>query len=206
MSTIVHANKREAGHRSVISNLRKNGFVPAVVYGYQTDSTSIAVNARDFEKTLREDGKNAVITLDIEGNQIKAVINDAQRDTLKGQLIHLDFLAVNMSESLEVSVPIVTTGESVGVKENGVLQQPNREVTIKVKPSDIPENIEVDITNLAIGDTLTIGDIREKVNYTIVGEDDVTLVTISAPVELKVDENEEGTSADIGTEDNEEQE
>ena len=70
---------------------------------------------------------------------------------------------------------------SVGVSEGGMIQQPNREVTITVKPSEIPENIEVDVSGLAIGDTLTVADIRDKTNYTIINEDDFALVLVSAP-------------------------
>lgn len=181
MHTIVHAKNRQAGHRSVISGLRKSGFVPAVVYGFETDSTPIAINARDFEKTLREDGKNAVITLDIEGKKINVVLNDAQKDTLKGRLVHLDFLAVNMDKSLEIDIPIIVKGESIGVKNGGVLQQPSREVQLSVIPSEIPENIEVDVSTLDIGDRLAVSDIRHKIPYNIISDDDLILVAISAP-------------------------
>ena len=75
-------------------------------------------------------------------------MNDYQMNVLKGEMIHVDFLAINMKEELEVSVQVHLVGTSVGVSEGGMIQQPNREVTIKVKPSDIPENIEVDVSGL----------------------------------------------------------
>ncbi|WP_397536742.1 50S ribosomal protein L25/general stress protein Ctc [Rummeliibacillus pycnus] len=182
MITVVHAKKREVGKRSVMSAIRKNGFVPAVVYGYQTESTPIAINAREFEKMLRKDGKNAIVTLDIEGKEIKAVIKDIQRDSLKDKLVHLDFFEVNMSALITVKVPVIVKGQAIGVIAGGILQQPNRMLKLSTKPSDIPENIEVDVSNLAIGDTLTIGDIRDQVNYKIASSDSITLVTISVPV------------------------
>ena len=106
-------------------------------------------------------------------------------------VLDADFLAINMKEELEVNVLVNIIGDSVGVSEGGTLQQPNREVTITVKPSDIPDSIDVDVTNMAIGDTITIADIRDKTNYTILNEDDYTLVTVSAP---RVEEEETETT------------
>ncbi|MGE7624295.1 50S ribosomal protein L25/general stress protein Ctc [Viridibacillus sp. NPDC096237] len=192
MSIVVHAKKREVGNHSTLTKLRQRGFVPAVVYGYKTEATPIAISARDYEKALRLDGENSIVTLEIDGKKLNAVLNEAQKCALKGTLVHLDFLAVNMSDALEVSVPVNLTGDSVGAKEGGILQQPNREVTVKVKPSDIPESIEIDISTLEIGDTLAVGDIRSISTFEILDTDDFLLVTVSAP---KVDE--EATSAAI---------
>ncbi len=206
MSTSIKAKAREAHKRSVKTELRKTGYVPAIVYGFKTESTPIAVNEKELEKTIRTEGRNAILSLDVDGKKVNAVLKEVQKEPLKGKLIHLDFLAVSMRQELEVEVPVVATGTSVGVKEGGVLQQPNRELKLTVKPSDIPENIEVDITELAIGDTLTVGDIRDKVDFTIVDEDDVVLVTVSAPIseaELEADLETTEPVADNGTVDEE---
>ncbi|MGE7934296.1 50S ribosomal protein L25/general stress protein Ctc [Viridibacillus arvi] len=199
MSTVVHAKKRKVENHSALTELRQRGFVPAVVYGYKTEATPITINAREYEKALRLDGKNSIVTLEIDGKTLNAVLNEAQKCALKGTLVHLDFLAVNMSDALEVSVPVNLIGDSVGVKEGGILQQPNREVTVKVKPSDIPESIEVDISTLEIGDTLVVGDIRSTSTFEILDTDDFLLVTVSVPtVEVKSTEvDEKATSEEI---------
>lgn len=191
MATIIKAQKRSQKENS---KLRNSGYIPAVVYGFKVDSQSIAVDEKDLTKTLREVGRNGVMKLDVEGSSVNVVLNDYQMNILKGQMIHADFLAINMKEELEVSVTVNTTGTSIGVSEGGLLQQPNREVTVLVKPSDIPDSIEVDVTETAIGDTITVGDVREKVNYTIVEDDDFTLVTVSAPrVETETETEAEDT-------------
>lgn len=181
MTTTVKTRTRDKAQQSNLTKLRGEGFVPAVVYGYKTETSSIAVSEKDLLKTLREVGRNGVMKLDLEGKKVNVVLSDYQMDVLKGKFVHADFLAINMSDELEVSVTVVTTGDSVGVSEGGVLNQSNREVMIKVKPSAIPESIEVDVTELAVGDTLTVGDIREKTEFHILNEDDFALASVSAP-------------------------
>lgn len=208
MSTAVTAKSREAHKRSTKTELRKSGYVPAVVYGFKTESTPIAVNAKELEKTIRTEGRNAILTLDVEGKNVNAVLKEVQKDPVKGSLIHLDFLAVSMRQELEVEVPVVVTGTSVGVKEGGVLQQPIREIKVSAKPNDIPENIEVDVTALGIGDTLSVGEIRGKGAYTILNEDEDVLVTVSPPISeaaLEADLEAPEPVADNGTVDEDEE-
>ena len=181
MSTTIQSELRVKGQHSTITELRTAGFVPAVVYGYKTEATSISVSERDLLKTLRVTGRNGVMKLQLEGNEVNVVLNDYQSDPLKGTVLHADFLAINMTEELEVSVQINLVGESKGEKDGGVIQQPNWELDIKVKPADIPETYDIDISDLEIGDTLTVADIREKSKYEILSEDDYALVSISAP-------------------------
>lgn len=118
-----------------------------------------------------------------------------QRDRLNGKVLHIDFLSVNMEEEVEVEVPIHAVGESVGVKEGGVLTQILDTLKIKVKPAEIPEKIDIDISNLGIGDTLFVSDIRERVNYQIIEGDDVTVFTVTSPA----------TARDAGQGDNDNQ-
>ena len=181
MSTTIQSEMRESAKHSTLTKLRNEGSVPAVVYGYKTESTPISVSERDLLKTLRVTGRNGVIKLKVDGKDVNVVLHDYQADALKGDIRHADFLAINMTEELEVDVAVHLVGESPGEKEGGVLQQPNREVTIKVKPSEIPDSFEVDISKLAIGDTITVADIRDKSKFEILNEDDHGLVLVSAP-------------------------
>lgn len=181
MSTAIQSKSREVKTRSALSALRNEGFIPSVVYGYKTESTPIAVSERDLLFTLRETGRNGVIKLNVDGKELNVVLNDYQADALKGDIRHADFLAINMTEELEVEVTVNLVGQSVGEKEGGTVQQPNFEVLIKVKPSDIPDAFDVDISKLEIGDSITVGDIRDKSKFEILNDDHHSLVLISAP-------------------------
>ncbi len=181
MSSIIQAQERIAKKQSTLKELRNSGEIPAVVYGYKTEATSISINERELIKILREVGRNGVFQLKLNDKKINVVLNEYQADVLKGDITHADLLEIDMTEELEVSVQINLIGESVGEKEGGTIQQPNWELDIKVNPADIPETFDIDVSELEIGDTITVADIREKSKFEIVSEDDYALVTISAP-------------------------
>lgn len=198
MSTTIQSEMRTTAKQSTLTQLRKSGIVPAVVYGYNTEATTISVKERDLLNTLRVTGRNGVIKLNVDGKAINVVLNDYQSDALKGHIHHADFLAINMTEELEVDVPVNLLGDSPGEKEGGILQQPNREVKVKVKPSEIPETFDIDISQLQIGETITIADIRDKSQYEILNDDDYGLVLISAPrTQAEMDELESEVSETI---------
>ncbi len=200
--TTVKTQTRETGKQSNLTELRHEGFVPAVVYGYKTDSTTIAVSEIDLLKTLREVGRNGVMKLDVDGKSVNVVLSDYQMDVLKGKFVHADFLAINMSDELDVNIAVHLTGDSAGVREGGVLNQPNRELTVKVKPSEIPDSIDIDVSELAIGETLTVGDVRDKISFNVMNEDDFTLASVGSPrsdeeLETTADEPAVDDSAEV---------
>lgn len=181
MSTTIQSELRNAKQQSILTEMRAEGIVPAVVYGYETEAIAISVRERDLITTLRVTGRNGVMKLQLEGKELNVVLNDYQSDAIKDSIVHADFLAVNMKEEIEVAVQINLVGESVGEKEGGIIQQPNWELQVRVKPSDIPETFDIDISSMEIGDTLTVAEIREKSKFEILDDDDYTLVTITAP-------------------------
>lgn len=194
MSTILNATTRHKGQRSTLTKLRQSGSIPGVVYGYEMEPTSISLDARMFAKVLSEIGSKSVFQLNVEGKKINAVLNEVQRCALKGHVKHVDFKSINMSEELEVDISVSVVGEAIGVKDGGFLLQPNRDIRIKVQPSEIPETIEIDVTNVAIGTSLYVGDIRQNFHFEILNEDDYTLVTITPPpAENEQEETVDGT-------------
>ncbi|MGG2083994.1 50S ribosomal protein L25/general stress protein Ctc [Lysinibacillus pakistanensis] len=191
MSTVLSVTKREAGHRSTLTQLRKGGAIPAVIYGYNLDSTPISISAKEFKKSIQKNGQNSVFSMELEGKKVNVVVSEIQQCSLKDEVNHVDFLAINMSEALEADIPIKLVGESIGVSEGGILMQPNLEIKIKVKPAELPEVIEIDITNLKIGETITVAEIRESIGFDVVSEDDHILVTLMAPATIETTEEEQ---------------
>lgn len=177
--------------RSSLRKLRASGVIPAVVYGYGAKNTSVKVDEVEFIKTIREVGRNGVIELGVGSKTIKVMVSDYQYDSLKNQITHVDFLAINMKEELTVDVPVVLVGESVGVSEGGVVQQPLFDLQVTTTPDAIPENIEVDITELAIGDSYLVGDLDATDKYTIENDKEEAVVTVVPPTEEPAEDAEE---------------
>lgn len=188
MSTVLSVTKRETGHRSTLTQLRKGGAIPAVIYGYKLDSTPISISAKEFKKSIQKNGQNSVFSLDLEGKKVNVVVSEVQQCSLKDEVNHVDFLAINMAEKLEADVPIKLVGQSVGVSEGGILMQPNLELKVKVKPAELPDSIEVDISSLKVGESLTVAEIRNQTPVEVISEDDYLLVTIVAPVSAEQEE------------------
>ncbi len=187
MSTVLSVNKRKTGHRSTLTQLRKGGAIPAVIYGYNLESTPISISEKEFRKSIQKNGQNGVFSMELDGKKVNVVVSEIQQCSMKDAVNHIDFLAINMSEAIEAEVPIKLVGESVGIGKGGILMQPNLDIKIKVKPADIPEAIEIDITKLQIGESITVADIRDMINFDIISESDHTLVTIMAPTAVVED-------------------
>jgi large subunit ribosomal protein L25 len=195
VSTVLQASVRKTGVRSELTQLRKGGKLPAVIYGYNIENTPIAIDYKEVAKEVQKRGSTSIFDIEVEGKKLKALINEVQRCPLKGQVLHVDFLSVNMDEEVEVDVPIHAVGEAIGVKEGGVLTQILSTLKIKVKPAELPEKIEVDVSELGIGDTLFVSDLRERLNFNIIEGDDVTVFTVTSPA----------TARDAGQGDNDNQ-
>ncbi|MCM3603646.1 50S ribosomal protein L25/general stress protein Ctc [Robertmurraya korlensis] len=185
MTTQLHAHEREDFRQSTLSIMRHEGQVPAVVYGTNVDSKALYINASDFLKTIREVGRNGVISLDLDGETYDVILSDYQMDPIKKEILHADFLAVDMSKEIQVNVRVTLVGEAAGVKDGGVLQQPLHEVSITATPADIPQVIEVDVSNLQVGETMSIADIQGRTSYHINNEDEETIVSILPPRQEK---------------------
>lgn len=182
MSTVILATKRETGSRSILTQLRQEGKLPSVIYGFNVNETTpLYFEYREMAREVQRHGINNIFKIDVEGTTYNAIITDIQRDALKGTVKHFDLLSINMKEELEVDVPIAIVGDAVGVREGGVLTQPNLTLKIRVKPSDIPDTIEIDVTDLGVGDTLALADVRDKISFDVLNEDDYTVATVTPP-------------------------
>ena len=186
--------------RSDLKKLRNTGKVPAVVYGYGTKNTSVKVDEVEFIKVIREVGRNGVIDLGVGSKTIKVMVSDYQFDPLKNQITHIDFLAINMTEERTVDVPVQLVGEAVGAKEGGVVEQPLFDLQVTATPENIPESIEVDITDLQINDSYSVADIKVSGDFTIENDPEESIVTVVPPTEEPSEEEIEEMEGESATE------
>ncbi|MCY3849958.1 MAG: 50S ribosomal protein L25 [Acidimicrobiaceae bacterium] len=151
---------RAAGTRAS-RRLRREGRIPAVVYGLDNEPVSVSVAWPDLRVALNTDaGMNALITLDIEGERQLSIVKDLQRHPVRRDVIHVDFLRVTADQEIEVDVPLVLVGEALEVtRANGMVDQTLYTLTVSAKPADVPDEIEVDVSGLTLGDSVKVGEV-----------------------------------------------
>jgi large subunit ribosomal protein L25 len=168
-ANILEAEARVAGNKGHARRVRRDGKIPAVVYGAGKDSTPVSVDPRQVSRILRsETGHNTIFDLALSGENIKAMIVDWQYEPIKGHLLHIDLKRIAMDKALRVNVPILLKGEALGVKtEGGILEQILREVEVECLPGDIPGHIDADVSHLVFGTVLRVSDLPhiEKVKF-----------------------------------------
>lgn len=191
--SVLHANERTEFRGSSKTKIREEGLIPAVVYGNDTENKSITVDSKEFIKTIREIGRNGIISLEIGSDKRKVMLYDYQVNPLKSlEFVHLDFHVVDFKSEIDVDVTVHVTGDAKGVKDGGVLQQVLHEVSIKVLPNNVPDSIDVDVTELDVNENITIGDLNTSGKYSFNHEDDEVVASILPPrQEEEIDSGEE---------------
>ncbi len=200
-------NKLTATKRSKTDRLaivRSNGMVPGVVYGARVENQMISVSSVEFEKILKVAGESSTIVLEIEGDKktgtsqkIDVLIHDMQVDPVKGFPIHVDFLAVDMNKPIEVTIPVEFIGTAIAEKNSlGVLVKVMHEIEIEALPKDLPHNVVVDVSTLAVlDDQIHISDIKLPKGVTMKTPMDEVIALI-APIK---EEKEEETVVDLSS-------
>lgn len=160
----LQANKREASGTSAAKRLRREGIVPAVIYGAAQRTYAVQVDAKEFSDLLREQSSsNFLVNLEIEGAQEKtklAMVQGVQQDPLSGSVMHIDFQAVKEDETVHANIPIELIGTPEGVKNGGVLDHQLHSIEIFCRPADLPEKIELEVSELGLGDAAHVGAIK----------------------------------------------
>ncbi|HEY6089530.1 MAG TPA: 50S ribosomal protein L25/general stress protein Ctc [Gemmatimonadaceae bacterium] len=177
------ATAREGTGKGSARTLRRQGQVPAVIYGHGRDPQPLALNARDLDKLLSHiQAESTVIEVTVGGHTAKTLIREIQRHPIKRQILHVDFQALVAGEKVTVSIPIVLNGVPEGVRlEGGVLDQTLRELEIEVDPSNIPDHAELDVTNMVIGDSLHVSDIKLPEGVEILDDPETSVAVLAAP-------------------------
>src|SRR5258707_431982 len=188
---VVRAVRRDGRGKNDARRARRNGQVPVTMYGGGGDAVSALAELRDLAAILRSDtGRNTIFTVDIEGVEATEVMfADRQIDPVRMRLVHADFKRLVKGEKIEATVPLRLVGDPIGVREEaGLLEQLVREVEIRCQPRDIPEHIDVDVTNLKVHDVLHVSDIPVAEGIEILEEPDTAIATIGVVKEEPVAE------------------
>ena len=190
------AQVRKTTGKGLARALRREGRIPAVLYGPKTDSMMLSIDFKEFEQIVRKANVGSVLlNLQIQNGETltrPAMIKELQTNPVSGAFLHIDFYEIDMQRKINVSVPVVTRGKSAGVEEGGLLQIVRREIELFCLPTAIPESIEVDISDLTIGDSIHIREIALPGDVELPEDIDFTVITVLAPkVEEEVVEEEE---------------
>ena len=193
MEANLKAIARESVGSAESKRLRKDGNIPAVVYGMGMDPLSVAINAREFRNALKtEAGTNVIINLEVGSDKFTALAREIQKHPYRDEYLHIDLIQIDLTQTVEADVQIDFVGIPLGVKEEGGLVQTiNSSISISALPTNIPTSIELDISALNVGDNLTATDVSLPEGVELANEDDESLlVTITLP-RAAVEEEEE---------------
>lgn len=205
MTTVaLAAQSRTETGKGVARSLRRQALIPAVFYGPEVDPIPLILQSRELEKLITTGaGENILIDLNIEDGKStqshRAMIKEIQVDPVKQNILHVDLYAISMDKKISVEVPITLTGTAIGVSdEGGILQQVSRTLEVSCLPDRIPEAFELEVTALAIGDSLHVSDLEIPEGVDILAEDELTVASVVPPTKVEeiepevLEEEEEG--------------
>lgn len=188
------ATRRAESGKGPSNRLRRAGQIPAIAYGKELAPTAVAISPKGLLQVLSsEHGQNAVVELEIEsGEKLTCMVRDYSYHPITRELTHADFVQVKLDQPVDVEVPFKTTGKAKGLVGGGIVQQVFRRIPIRCLPEKIPASIEVDITNLDIGESIKAASLAHLEGIAILLADDQTIVVCAAP------EKEEAAAATPG--------
>jgi len=199
--------ERESRGSADSRRLRKQGFIPGVLYGKGKSSYAICVPERELRRVLTgAGGLHAILDVVLEGQATThaSILKDYQQDPIRGHISHIDLQEVRLDQPIQASVTVQLIGEPAGVKEGGVLSQVQREINVEALPMEIPEHIDLDVTGMAIGDTLRLADLAPVEGVTYLDDPEETvLASVGLPareIEPEPEEPEEGEELAEGEE------
>ena len=187
--------ERESRGSAESRRLRRQGLIPGVLYGREKEPKAICVAERELRRALTgEGGLHAILDVTMDGQKTArpSILKSWQQDPVKGSLTHIDLQEVRLDQPIQAQVVVELIGEPVGVTEGGVLSQVSREITVEALPLEVPEHLDLDVTGMAIGDTLRLIDlpVQEGVNF-LDDPEETVLATVTMPTRFVEPEPEE---------------
>ncbi|MDD5556621.1 MAG: 50S ribosomal protein L25 [bacterium] len=175
--------------------IRRRGEIPGILYAQGRESLPIGMDGKEIQKIIRgRGGEHAIIDLEVAGGGSEkpltetVIVKEVQRDRLKDTVLHVDFAAISMTETLTAEISVVDTGTAAGIAQGGILEQILREVEVECLPADLPEQLAVDVSALDIGDGIKVKDITLPPGVKILNDPELTVFTVSVPKVEKVEE------------------
>lgn len=202
----LRARSRDTSGKGAARQLRREGFVPAVVYGHGDETKSLTLDAHDFDRLLsRIHVGTTVVELEVEGDASRQVlIREIQRHPVRRDVLHVDFFHIRADEKISIDVPIHLVGDAKGVDEGGILQQVRHQLEIECLPTEIPDAFTFDVSGLEIGDSVHVGDL-DTGNVVVLTDSDLTVCSVVPPtVEEEPEVEEEGLEPELVGEEGEE--
>jgi len=189
------ADERARTGSGVLKQMRREGFVPSVIYGGGSENVNVKIDAKTLRDMLNNAASDSIlVNLDLDGGKTQlAFLQDVQHNALSGEILHVDFLAIDEKTEISATLPLELTGEPAGVKAGGVLEQMLYSLEVRCLPNDLPETLNSEVSEMVIGDILKIGDLAlpEGVNAAL--NDDVVVAIVA---KTRVSQSEEAAEAD----------
>jgi large subunit ribosomal protein L25 len=189
------AAREQTGSREA-RRLRGRGLIPGILYGRGIDPQSICVPERDLRRALTGGhGLHTILDVVVEGQGTThpSILKDYQQDPLRGKLVHVDLQEVRLDQAITAAVTVILVGsdDAPGVREGGALSQVAREVNVEALPMEVPEHLELDVSGMAMGDTLRLGDLDEREGVKFLDDPETVLATLTMPTRVEEPEEEE---------------
>ncbi|MBN1273697.1 MAG: 50S ribosomal protein L25/general stress protein Ctc [Candidatus Aminicenantes bacterium] len=196
MGFLIKCERRNDFGKNAARRLRREQMIPAVLYGKKEENVPLSINKKDIFNILKsETAENTIFKLDFDAGKKDVMFRELQKDPVTDEILHADLIQIAMDKPIQISVPVLTVGEAVGVKaEGGFLDFITREVELECLPKDIPDHIQIDISSLHIGQSLKVEDLDLPQVVSLISEPNVILVNVEAPhkeEEVVVEEEEE---------------
>ncbi len=194
---LVASKREELGSRPA-GRLRRAGWIPGIVYGHGVENVPVKIKENELLRVIRATiGETAIVELDIEGEKRLCIVQEVQRHPVTGQVIHVDFMVLPEHETVEVKVPVKLVGEAKGVKRGGVLDFITHELWVKATAQNIPSHIEIDVSELDVGDVVHVRDLKPE-GYEITDDPETPIVSILSKAGVEAAEAEEAEAEGEG--------
>jgi large subunit ribosomal protein L25 len=193
---VIEAQKRDKIDKASRSALRKEGKVPAIFYSKHHEPLPVQFSERAIHPLVYT-SKTSLITLNVDGKEeLDCIIKDVQFDPVSEKIVHIDLLGLKKGEKIQIEVPIQLVGNAIGIKEGGILQHTLHKIEIECLPIDIPEHLEIDVTELKLGHAIHAGDLKYD-NFIVLNSPESIIASVTHPKVEKTAEPAAGEGAEV---------